>query len=136
MTPSPSKTPPVRSPQHGGQGTAPAPPADTDVWRIPHRLYQFYCDATDAHIPEATRLAKTIETWWPAILVALLEDVTNARTEGFNRSSRTPSGCMRIPETRELPEAGTLDHCAHPSTTRRGMTEGHRPAESRRAGLA
>jgi transposase len=59
--------------------------AETDVWRIRHRLYQFYCDAADAHIPEATRLAKTIETWWPAILVALLEDVTNARTEGFNR---------------------------------------------------
>lgn len=59
--------------------------AETDVWRIRHRLYQFYCDAADAHIPEATRLAKTVETWWPAILVALLEDVTNARTEGFNR---------------------------------------------------
>ena len=27
----------------------------------------------------------TIETWWPAILVALTERVTNARTEGFNR---------------------------------------------------
>lgn len=59
--------------------------AETDEWRIRHRLYQFYCDAADAHIPEATRLAKTIETWWPAVLVALLEDVTNARTEGFNR---------------------------------------------------
>jgi len=32
-----------------------------------------------------TRLAHTIETWWPAILVALTERVTNARTEGFNR---------------------------------------------------
>ena len=28
---------------------------------------------------------RTIQTWWPAILVALTEDVTNARTEGFNR---------------------------------------------------
>jgi hypothetical protein len=32
-----------------------------------------------------TRLATTIETWWPAIHVALTEQVTNARTEGFNR---------------------------------------------------
>ena len=34
---------------------------------------------------ETTRLALTIETWWPAIVVALTEQVTNARTEGFNR---------------------------------------------------
>ncbi len=27
----------------------------------------------------------TMETWWPAIEVALAEQVTNARTEGFNR---------------------------------------------------
>ena len=36
-------------------------------------------------MPETTRLAGTIETWWPAVLVALTTDVTNARTEGFNR---------------------------------------------------
>jgi len=36
-------------------------------------------------MPETTRLAQTIETWWPAILTALTERVTNARTEGFNR---------------------------------------------------
>ena len=35
-------------------------------------------------MPEPTRLATTIETWWPAITVALAEQVTNARTEGFN----------------------------------------------------
>jgi transposase len=31
------------------------------------------------------RLAGTIQTWWPAVLTALLADVDNARTEGFNR---------------------------------------------------
>jgi hypothetical protein len=36
-------------------------------------------------MPETTRLATTIQTWWPAILVALTHDVSNARTEGFNR---------------------------------------------------
>ena len=30
-------------------------------------------------------MATTIDTWWPAVFVALTEDVTNARTEGFNR---------------------------------------------------
>ena len=28
---------------------------------------------------------ETIQTWWPAILTALINDVDNARTEGFNR---------------------------------------------------
>jgi transposase len=36
-------------------------------------------------LPETTRLAKTIQAWWPAILVALTNEVSNARTEGFNR---------------------------------------------------
>jgi transposase len=59
--------------------------AETDEHRIRHRLYEFYRDAADAAMPETTRLASTIETWWPAIHVALTMDVTNARTEGFNR---------------------------------------------------
>jgi transposase len=49
------------------------------------RLADFYDAAIDAAIPETTRLAKTIQTWWPAILIALTHDVSNARTEGFNR---------------------------------------------------
>jgi transposase len=53
--------------------------------RIRWRLADFYEAAIDAQLPEATRLAGTVQTWWPAILVALLEDVNNARTEGFNR---------------------------------------------------
>jgi hypothetical protein len=34
----------------------------------------------DADLPEATRLASTFQTWWPAILMALTEQVSNART--------------------------------------------------------
>ena len=59
--------------------------AETDEHRIRHRLYEFYRDAARADMPETTRLATTIETWWPAIHVALTMKVTNARTEGFNR---------------------------------------------------
>jgi transposase len=52
-------------------------------------------------MPETTRLAQTIQTWWPAILVALTEDASNARTEGFNRiikqtGSSIFSGGMRL----------------------------------------
>jgi transposase len=36
-------------------------------------------------LPETTRLAKTLQAWWPAILAALTNDVSNARTEGINR---------------------------------------------------
>ena len=36
-------------------------------------------------MPETTRLATTIATWWPAILVAIETGTTNARTEGYNR---------------------------------------------------
>jgi transposase len=32
----------------------------------------------------ATRLAKTVESWCPAILVALTHNVSNGRTESFN----------------------------------------------------
>ena len=52
---------------------------------IRRRRFDFYDAAASAHMDETTRLAKTIEAWWPAVLVALTEDVHNARTEGFNR---------------------------------------------------
>ena len=36
-------------------------------------------------MPETTRLAETVSTWWPAIEAFLRLRVTNARTEGSNR---------------------------------------------------
>ncbi len=59
--------------------------AEHEPSKIRWRLADFYDAALDANMAETTRLAKTIQTWWPAILVALTEQVTNARTEGFNR---------------------------------------------------
>jgi transposase len=53
--------------------------------KIRWRLADFYDAAIDAVMPETTRLAQTVQTWWPAILVALTQGVSNARTEGFNR---------------------------------------------------
>lgn len=60
--------------------------AATDDRQIRDRLYDFYAACADADMPETTRLATTIETWWPAMLVFLQLQVTNARTEGFNRT--------------------------------------------------
>ncbi|MET0516868.1 MAG: transposase [Nitrospiraceae bacterium] len=59
--------------------------AESEASKIRRRLADFYHAAIDAQLPEATRLAETIQTWWPAILVALTEDASNARTEGFSR---------------------------------------------------
>lgn len=36
-------------------------------------------------MPETTRLAMTIQSWWPHIEPFLMTGVTNARTEGNNR---------------------------------------------------
>ena len=53
--------------------------------KIRWRLGDFYDATVDAAMPETTRLATTIQTWWPAIPVALTHDLSNPRTEGFNR---------------------------------------------------
>ena len=59
--------------------------AEHQPHQIRRRLYDFYDAAARADMEETSRLATTIDTWRPAVLVALTEDVTNARTEGFNR---------------------------------------------------
>jgi transposase len=59
--------------------------AQREQSKIRWALADFYEAVIDAHLPEATRLATTIERWWPAVLVALTSGITNARTEGFNR---------------------------------------------------
>lgn len=58
---------------------------ESEPSRIRWRRADFYDAALDANMAETTRLANTIQTWWTAILVALTEQITNARTEGFNR---------------------------------------------------
>jgi transposase len=53
-----------------------------------HRLFRFYDAVLAADMPETTRLAETIVTWWPAIEAFLRLRITNARTEGSNRVSK------------------------------------------------
>jgi len=52
---------------------------------ISHRLYRFYTWCANADIPEITRLAHTIEDWWPEIEAFCKTGITNAKTEGINR---------------------------------------------------
>ena len=50
-----------------------------------HRRTRFLTACLDADTPETTRLAATIERWWPQIEGFLELGVTNAATEGHNR---------------------------------------------------
>jgi transposase len=52
---------------------------------ISHRLWRFYTWCAAANIPEITRLAQTIENWWPETEAFCRTGITNARTEGTNR---------------------------------------------------
>jgi transposase len=55
------------------------------------RLWRFYTWCAESNLPEAHRLAATIETWWPAIEAFLRTGITNARTEGTNRLAKDVS---------------------------------------------
>ena len=50
-----------------------------------HLRTRFLTACVDADMPETTRLAATIERWWPEIEAFLALGVTSARTEGHNR---------------------------------------------------
>jgi transposase len=50
---------------------------EQDPDRIRHRLWRFYTACATAAMPETARLATTIETWWPHLLVFLQLGVTN-----------------------------------------------------------
>jgi len=54
---------------------------------ISNAKYRFaaWC-ALFANIPEIVTLAETVETWWPEIEAFLRLNITNARTEGSNRT--------------------------------------------------
>lgn len=65
--------------------------SESEPHLIRHRLFQISAAAARAEMDVTTSLARTIDTWWPAVLVALTEDVTNARTEGFNHIKQ-PNG--------------------------------------------
>jgi transposase len=59
--------------------------AATDRTTIADRLHRFHETVLAADLPEATRLAETIDAWWPQILGFLATRHTNAGTEGTNR---------------------------------------------------
>jgi transposase len=55
---------------------------------ISHRLYRFYELAATSDLPEAHRLAETIEAWRSAVEAALTTGYSNARSDGYNRLAK------------------------------------------------
>ncbi|QNF95485.1 transposase [Janibacter sp. YB324] len=94
--------------------------AEHQPHQIRRRLYEFYDAAARADMEETSRLATTIDTWRPAVLVALTEDVTNARTEGFNRI---------IKQTKRVGCGSTnMDNYRRRIMVHIALTRGQRPA--------
>jgi transposase len=56
---------------------------------IAHRLFRFYESCAASGLPELERLAGTVNTWWPEIEAAIISGVSNAASEGINRSIKT-----------------------------------------------
>ena len=70
----------------GTDGPLPTPGAEAVDRLLGGRLFAALADlGARGGEDEVTRLATTIETWWPAILAFLHTGLTNARTEGYNR---------------------------------------------------
>ncbi len=57
----------------------------TDRHTISNRLHAFHETVIAGDMDESTRLATTLDRWWPELLAFLETRVTNARTEGYNR---------------------------------------------------
>ena len=71
-----------------------------------HLRTRFLTACVDADMPETTRLAATIERWWPEIEPFLALGVTNARTEGHKPGDQTDqTSRLRVPEPSQLRKA-------------------------------
>ena len=89
--------------------------AQREPSKIRWALADFYEAVLDAHLPEATRLAGTIERWWPAILVALTaaSPTPGPRVQPDHQADQT--GRLRLPEHDQLPTPYPDPHRGHPT---------------------
>jgi hypothetical protein len=79
-------------------------------------------------LPEATRLASTIQTWWPAVLTALLADRQrpHRRVQPNHQTGQTRR--LRLPQHGQLPAPYPQPHRGHPTAKISSMNGSH-PAE-------
>ncbi|WP_265743643.1 transposase [Gordonia liuliyuniae] len=80
-----------------------------DAHQLASRFYRFLNLCAQVSLPEVLRLATTIEKWWPAIAAFIDTQITNARTEGYNRLvKRGQTICMWLSELRDLAPQDTI----------------------------
>jgi len=117
------------------------PTAELRPYEVWARLARLYDLAAKADVPELTRLATTIETWWPAVEAYVRLRVTNARIEGFNREIKTKrvscdfrnqqSYARRIMLNNAATAAGRSPCRADPSRHRKEPTRAARDRDER-----
>jgi transposase len=77
---------------------------------ISNRLFAFHDWCARADVPELTRLARTIEAWWPQIVAFIDTGIINARTVATNQQNG--QGCrpdrIRVPQPRKPAPPGTV----------------------------
>ena len=88
-------------------------------------LHRFHETVLAADLPEATRLAQTIDAWWPQILGFLETRHTNAGTEGTNHMIKDAgSRRIRLPQPRQPTPPSTVP--LHPAITPENQCRGGR----------
>ncbi len=89
--------------------------AARDRHTIAHRLHRFHETVLSADLPEATRLARTVDAWWPEILAFCETRITNAGTEGTTGDQRRRPDRLRVSQLGQLTPPGTVPlHPANP----------------------
>jgi transposase len=64
-----------------------------------HRLHRIYEAALTADMPETTRLAETVQAWWPEIEAFLKLRITNAPHRGRQQGHQADHACrLRLPQ--------------------------------------
>jgi transposase len=102
--------------------------AEHEPSKIRWRLADFYDAAIDARLPEATRLAETVQRWWPAILVALTADVSKCPHRGLQPDHQAnQAGRLRLPQHDQLPAPYPQPHCGHPAAEISSMKRDQTP---------
>ncbi len=100
--------------------------AARDRHTIAHRLHRFHETVLSADLPEATRLARTVDAWWPEILAFCETRITNAGTEGTTGDQRRRPDRLRVSQLGQLTPPGTVPlHPANPPDNQcRGVGSG------------
>src|SRR5512138_46235 len=109
--------------------------AVTDWHTVANRLHRFHDTVLTAGLPEATRLADTVDACWPEILGFLHTQITNTGTESTNRMVKdaavSPSASTTwATSAAEYGSTAPGDHTSHPVPRRSSPLNFEEPVKS------